>query len=57
VVDALAIDVRGVVDVTIPFHDPDTMTRFPFRLIGVGILLGFAAFAFGAKLRQRLRAN
>jgi hypothetical protein len=46
-----------VVDVTIPFHDPDTMTRFPFRLIGVGILLGFAAFAFGAKLRQRLRAN
>jgi apolipoprotein N-acyltransferase len=57
VVDALAIDVRGVVDVTVPFHDPDTMTRFPFRFVGVAILFGLAALAFGAKLRQRMHAN
>src|SRR5918995_675087 len=55
VVDALAIDARGVIDVTIPFRSPDTLTRLPSRLIGVGILFGFAALALGMKLRQKLR--
>ncbi|WP_353643449.1 apolipoprotein N-acyltransferase [Mesorhizobium sp. WSM2239] len=57
VVDALAVDARGVIDVTIPFRSPDTMTRLPSRFIGVGILFGFAALALGMKLRQKLRSN
>jgi apolipoprotein N-acyltransferase len=57
VVDALAVDGRGVIDVTIPFQSPDATTRLPSRLIGVGILFSFAALALVAKLRQRLRVN
>jgi apolipoprotein N-acyltransferase len=57
VVDALAVDTRGVIDVSIPFRSPDTMTRLPSRLIGVGTLFGFAALALAMKLRQKLRSN
>jgi apolipoprotein N-acyltransferase len=57
VVDALAVDTRGVIDVTVPFRSPGTITRLPSRFIGVGILFGFAALALGMKLRQKLRSN
>jgi len=57
VVDALAVDARGVMDATIPFRSRDAMAGLSSRFVGIGILFGFAALALGVKLRQKLRSN
>ncbi|MBA3447305.1 MAG: apolipoprotein N-acyltransferase [Pseudaminobacter sp.] len=57
VLDGLGVDFRGVSDVTVRFHARDAMGRFPTRLAGFGVLLGFGALALGAKLSRRPHAN
>ena len=62
VVDALAMDVRGVVDVTVPIRGrealkSDWIAKLDPHLNGLAILVLFAAFAGVARLRQRVGEN
>jgi apolipoprotein N-acyltransferase len=57
VVDALAINSSGVLDVTVPFYERRGAGFFQPRLVGVFIVLGLATLAFGMRLGQRLRVN
>ena len=59
IVDALAMNVSGVIDVTLRLSQ-DTLgqsLRQARRLIGPVILLLLVVFAFSVRVRQRLRAN
>lgn len=57
VVDALAMNVRGIIDLSVPVAAP-TATTAPFwRVNDFLIMFVFAVAAGGLKLRQRLRAN
>ncbi len=57
VVDALAMNVRGVVDVELPVPDAPPSSLLQPRLNGFAILFLFAGFAAVVRIRQRLRAN
>jgi apolipoprotein N-acyltransferase len=56
VIDALAMNTKGVVDVTVSFFT-NTPTSGRARIVGLVILGLFAALALAMNLRQRLRAN
>jgi apolipoprotein N-acyltransferase len=59
VVDALALNVRDVVDAEVALPDAPNALNTQRQLVGYAILAFFAAFAFAFALgiRQRLRAN
>ena len=57
VVDALAMNVRGVVDVELPVPDAPPSSFLQPRLNGFAILFLFAGFAAVVRIRQGLRAN
>jgi apolipoprotein N-acyltransferase len=57
VMDALAINTAGVLDVTVSFSGQDKTGFLRQRLVGPLIVLALAVFACGMRLRQRLRAN
>jgi apolipoprotein N-acyltransferase len=62
VVDALAMDVRGVVDVIVPIRGREAsksgwVAKLDPHLNGLAILVLFAAFAGVGRLRQRAGEN
>ena len=57
VVDALALNVRGVVDVELPVPDAPPARYLQPRLNGFAILFLFAGFAAVVRIRQGLPAN
>jgi apolipoprotein N-acyltransferase len=57
VVDALAVNTAGVVDVTVPFSGQRATGFLRQRLVGPLILAALATFACGMRMRQRLRVN
>lgn len=57
VVDALAMNVRGTIDVSLPVAAIGAAPPLPSRVNGFLIMLLIAVAASGLKLRQRLRAN
>ncbi|MCV3239794.1 apolipoprotein N-acyltransferase [Mesorhizobium sp. ZC-5] len=57
VVDALAINTAGVLDVTVSFPNQSSMSFADQRFVGPLVLLVLFGFACGMRLRQRLRPN
>jgi apolipoprotein N-acyltransferase len=57
VIDALALNVRGALDVEIELPDRPNVLNPRRQLTGYGILAFFAMFAFTGRVWQRLRAN
>lgn len=57
VIDALALDVRGVLDVEIDLPDGPNILNPQRQLTGYAILALLALFAFTGRIGQRLRAN
>ncbi len=57
VVDALAVNTAGVVDVTVPSSGQRATGFLRQRLVGPLILAALATFACGMRMRQRLRVN
>lgn len=57
VVDALAMNVRGIIDLTLPVAAPDASVIDRSRINGLLIILLLGVLAAGMKLRQRLGAN
>lgn len=57
IVDALAIDSIGVLDVTVPFKHASSGFTLSKELTGLLILLTLAFLACGMALRERLRVN
>jgi apolipoprotein N-acyltransferase len=55
IVDALALDARGVIDGKVVLASPKPFP--PLRLIGFAIVVFFGVFAVLMRLRQRLQAN
>jgi apolipoprotein N-acyltransferase len=57
IVDALAINVRGVIDASIPSYRRDARVAGDARVNGLIILFVFGALGLGMVLRQGLRPN
>jgi apolipoprotein N-acyltransferase len=57
IVDALAIDARGAIDVRVPISGQAVISSGQRRINGMLIMLLFALFACVSNVRQRLRAN
>ncbi|TIX01908.1 MAG: apolipoprotein N-acyltransferase, partial [Mesorhizobium sp.] len=57
ILDALAIDARGAIDVHVPISDQAIASSRQRRINGLMILLLFALAAFTSNVRQKLRAN
>lgn len=57
IVDALAIDARGAIDVRVPISGQAVVSSGQRRINGMLIMLLFALFACVSNVRQRLRAN
>jgi apolipoprotein N-acyltransferase len=57
IVDALAIDARGAIDVRVPIVEKSLFSAALRRINGMLIMLLFAAAAALLNVRQRLRAN
>lgn len=57
ILDALAIDARGAIDVHVPISDQAIISSRQRRINGLMILLLFALAAFTSNVRQKLRAN
>ncbi|TIM35993.1 MAG: apolipoprotein N-acyltransferase [Mesorhizobium sp.] len=57
ILDALAIDARGAIDVHVPISNRAIVSSSQRRINGLMIMLLFALAAFTMNVRQRLRAN
>ncbi|TJX05055.1 MAG: apolipoprotein N-acyltransferase, partial [Mesorhizobium sp.] len=57
ILDALAIDARGAIDVQVPISNQAIVSSSQRRINGLMIMLLFALAAFTMNVRQRLRAN
>ncbi|ESZ57987.1 apolipoprotein N-acyltransferase [Mesorhizobium sp. L103C131B0] len=57
IVDALAVDARGAIDVRVPISGQAFISAARRRINGMLIMLVFAAIALSLNVRQRLRVN
>ena len=57
IVDALAVDARGAIDVRVPVSGQALVSAGQRRINGMLIMLLFAMIALGLNVRQRLRVN
>lgn len=57
VMDALALNVRGILDLEVQLPEAPNALNPQRQLAGYGILVFFALFAFTGRMRQRLQAN
>jgi apolipoprotein N-acyltransferase len=57
IVDALAVDARGAIDVRVPISGQSFISAAGRRINGMLIMFLFAAIALSLNVRQRLRVN
>jgi apolipoprotein N-acyltransferase len=57
IVDALAVDARGAIDVRVPISGQAFISVGQRRINGMLIMFLFAVIAVGLNVRQRLRVN
>ncbi|WP_315919162.1 apolipoprotein N-acyltransferase [Mesorhizobium sp. SP-1A] len=57
VIDALAIDARGVIDAHVPISRQATISPGQRGINGYAVMMVFAVLAFATTVRRRLRAN
>jgi apolipoprotein N-acyltransferase len=57
IVDALAVDARGAIDVRVPISGQAFISAGQRRINGMLIMFLFAVIALGLNVRQRLRVN
>jgi apolipoprotein N-acyltransferase len=57
IVDALAVDARGAIDVQVPISGQALVSAGQRRINGMLIMFVFAMVAFTLNVRQRLRVN
>ncbi len=57
ILDALAMNVRGVIDIDLPIAEGGNRLVLPRERIGLGVVLFFGLFSLVATLRRRLGSN